>query len=259
MLHPGVMDVMVGSEKVRALDTPNPTARDVWKLEEALYRVEQDYDLVIIDTPPSLNALTRTAWVASDRVLVVSEPAMFSVVAAYRAVSAIKEMQEKLNPRVSTAGIVVNRYLEGNPEHEFRLGELKEVFANGLMQPYFNDIPQVQQAQGAGRPIHLWPGEVAKGIADGFDHILNQVVASFTLKPDNNLNSNAAAESRFNRFKKVMRGSGLESVIQLESPIDQMAANQAAIDKIIEIQQSEEAIVIDTPQYVYVPGGKKRY
>lgn len=258
MLHPGVMDVMVGSEKVRALDTPNPTARDVWKLEEALYRVEQDYDLVIIDTPPSLNALTRTAWVASDRVLVVSEPAMFSVVAAYRAVSAIKEMQQKLNPRVSTAGVVVNRYIEGNPEHEFRLGELKEVFDNGLMQPYFQDIPQVQQAQGAGRPIHLWPGEVAKSIADGFDHTLNQVLASFTMQPDLS-SSSIASESRLNRFKKVMRGSGLESVIEFESPVDHMAANQAAIDKIIQIQKGEEAIVIDTPQYVYVPGGKKRY
>lgn len=254
LLHPGVMDVMVGSEKIRALDTPNPSVRDLWKLEEALYRVESDYDLVIIDTPPSLNALTRTAWAASDRVLVVSEPAMFSVVASYRAVSAIKEMQAKLNPRVATAGVVVNRYLEGNQEHEFRLGELKEVFGNGLLQPYFEDIPQVQQAQGAGRPIHLWPGDVAQRIASSFDHVLNQVIASF------NLHQPAEPQqttSRFSRFKKVMRGSGLESVIKFESDEDKISGNQDAINRIIEMQNTEEAIKIETPTYVYVPGGRK--
>lgn len=254
LLHPGVMDVMVGSEKIRSLDTPNPSVRELWKLEEALYRVEEDYDLVIIDTPPSLNALTRTAWAASDRVLVVSEPAMFSVVASYRAVSAIKEMQAKLNPRVSTAGVVVNRYLEGNQEHEFRLGELKEVFGNGLIQPYFDDIPQVQQAQGAGRPIHLWPGDVAQRIATSFDHVLNQVIASFNL---NQPVEQQPSTSRFSRFKKVMRGSGLESVIKFESAEEKISGNQETINKIIELQSSEEAITIETPTYVYVPGGKK--
>ena len=47
--------------------------RDVWKLEEALATVEADYDLVLIDCAPSLNALTRTAWAASDRVVVIGD------------------------------------------------------------------------------------------------------------------------------------------------------------------------------------------
>jgi MinD-like ATPase involved in chromosome partitioning or flagellar assembly len=254
MLHPGVMNVMVGSEKTRELDTPNPSIRDLWKLEEALFRVEDEYDLVIIDTPPSLNALTRSAWAASDRVLVVSEPAMFSVVASYRAVSAIKETQARLNPRVATAGVVVNRYIQGNPEHEFRLGELTEVFGPGLFKPYFEDIPQVQQAQGAGRPIHLWPGEVAQRIADSFDHVLNQVIASFSLTPAIGF---TGKETRSGRVRKIRRGSGLDSVIQFESATDKLASNQEAIDRIIAMQSSEDAINIDAPQYVYVPGGKK--
>ena len=50
-----------------------------------LANVEADYDLVLIDCAPSLNALTRTAWAASDRVTVVTEPGLFSVAAADRA------------------------------------------------------------------------------------------------------------------------------------------------------------------------------
>ena len=57
----------------------------VTKLEEALALIESEYDLVLVDCAPSLNALTRTAWAASDRVAVVTEPGLFSVAAADRA------------------------------------------------------------------------------------------------------------------------------------------------------------------------------
>ncbi len=81
---------MVGSPSAINFDGPHPSIRDIWKLEEALANVEQDYELVLIDCAPSLNALTRTAWAASDRVTVVTEPGLFSVAAADRALRAIE-------------------------------------------------------------------------------------------------------------------------------------------------------------------------
>ncbi|WP_441307041.1 ParA family protein [Curtobacterium sp. Csp2] len=57
----GKVDVLVGSPSAINFDGPHPSIRDIWKLEEALANVEQDYELVLIDCAPSLNALTRTA------------------------------------------------------------------------------------------------------------------------------------------------------------------------------------------------------
>ena len=88
------IDVMVGSPSAINFDGPHPTTREIWKLEEALATIEADYDLVLIDCPPSFNALTRTAWAASDRVLVVTEPGLFSVAAADRALRAIEEVRK---------------------------------------------------------------------------------------------------------------------------------------------------------------------
>ena len=171
------MDVMVGSPRSLLLDNPAPTVSDVWRLEEVLTQIEDEYDLVIIDTPPSINALTRTAWVASDRVVVVTEPSLYSVIAADRARKAIAEISAKLTPRLQLLGVVVNRLRPQSNEHDYRLKELKEMFGEQLLMPYFEERAAIQQSTGAARPIHAWPAEGAAEIAKGFDWLLAGALA----------------------------------------------------------------------------------
>lgn len=166
------MDVMVGSPRSLLLDNPAPTVADVWKLEEVLTQIEDEYDLVIIDTPPSINALTRTAWVASDRVIVVTEPSLYSVIAADRARKAIAEISAKLSPRLQLLGVVVNRLRPQSNEHDYRVKELKDMFGEQLLMPYFEERAAMQQSTGAARPIHTWPAEGAAEAAKGFDWLL---------------------------------------------------------------------------------------
>ena len=166
------MDVLIGSPRSLLLDNPAPTVADVWKLEDVLTQIEDEYDLVIIDTPPSINALTRTAWVASDRVILVTEPSLYSVIAADRARKAIAEISAKLSPRLKLLGVVVNRLRSQSNEHDYRLRELKEMFGDQLLMPYFEERAAIQQATGAARPIHAWPAEGAPEVAKGFDWLL---------------------------------------------------------------------------------------
>ena len=210
----GKIDVMIGSPRALNFDTPNPTLRDVWKLEEALSRVEKDYDLVIIDTPPSINGLTRTAWVASDRVLIVSEPSIFSVVAADRAMRAIDELRKGLTPRLQALGVVINRVRLQSKEHEFRVNELKQMFGDQLLSVQLEERASLQQAQGAARPIHNWPGENAVEIATIFDEILEAAMVSFEDSIGKRVVKN---EKRFARLTKIMRGQNLDEVLEIEA------------------------------------------
>ena len=174
--HPGKIDVLIGSPAATNFDGPSPTVRDIWKLEEALALVENEYDLVLIDTAPSLNALARTAWVASDRVAIVTEPALFSVAAADRALRAIEEIRRGLSPRLQPLGIIVNRWREQSAEHRFRLREMQEMFGPLVLAPALPERTALQQAQGAAKPVYLWPGDTAVEAAAMFDQILDRVV-----------------------------------------------------------------------------------
>jgi cellulose biosynthesis protein BcsQ len=202
------MDVLVGSPRSLLLDNPAPTVDDVWKLEQVLVGLEDEYDLVIVDTPPSINALTRTAWVASDRVILVTEPALYSVIAADRARKAILEISAKLSPRLELLGVVVNRFRPQSHEHDYRIKELKEIFGDQLLMPYFEERAAVQQATGAARPIHSWPAEGAAEIARGFDWLLAGAISEMEQAGEN--------RSRVGVVDRSMRGSALDEIIPVQ-------------------------------------------
>ncbi len=172
----GKIDVMIGSPSAINFDGPHPSIRDIWKLEEALANVEHDYELVLIDCAPSLNALTRTAWAASDRVAVVTEPGLFSVAAADRALRAIEEIRRGLSPRLQPLGIIVNRARVQSLEHQFRIKELRDMFGPLVLSPQLPERTSLQQAQGAAKPLHVWPGESAQEMAHNFDLLLERVL-----------------------------------------------------------------------------------
>lgn len=172
--QPGVLDVMLGSEASTDHDYAT-RPRAMRSLGTALAKMPW-YDLVIVDCPPSLGGLTRTGLVASDRALVVSEPAIFSVAAADRALRAIEALRGEEAPHLQPLGILVNRYRERSPEHRYRLEEMTGLFGPLVLRPPLPDRSALQQAQGATTPVHQWHGYGGAELATAFDTHLDRVL-----------------------------------------------------------------------------------
>jgi cellulose biosynthesis protein BcsQ len=166
-----------------------------------------------------MNGLTRTAWISSDRVLIVTEPGLFSVVAAERAMRAIDTLKNGLTPRLQPLGVVINRIRANSKEHEFRIKELTDLFGPDLLTVQIEEKSTIQQAQGAARAIHTWPGETAANLAKIFDDLLDGALISFAKPLDRRTIKN---HKRFAKLSRIMRGQKWsEEIFEIE-PAEQI-------------------------------------
>jgi cellulose biosynthesis protein BcsQ len=137
------------------------------------------YDLVLVDSPPSLGGLTRNALAASHVALVVAEPSLFALQGAAAALDAI-ELVRSDNLRLRPAGILVNKLRTQSVEHRFRHDELRRTYPDLVLEPPLLDRTAVQQAEGACVPVQAWrsPGarEVSDALDDHLDHLLTRPV-----------------------------------------------------------------------------------
>jgi chromosome partitioning protein len=75
-------------------------------LTKALVAVEEDYDWVFVDTPPSLGLLTVNALTAADQVIVPVQCEYLSMRGLLQLQNTLAMIRENLNPDVQIAGIL---------------------------------------------------------------------------------------------------------------------------------------------------------
>jgi chromosome partitioning protein len=79
-------------------------------LEKALAPVRDNYDYVLIDTPPSLGLLTINALVASNGVIVPVQCEYLSLRGLVQLENTLSMIRENLNPEVGIVGILPTMY-----------------------------------------------------------------------------------------------------------------------------------------------------
>jgi chromosome partitioning protein len=193
------LDVMVGAEQAERHNHPEPGPAQVGRLKRALQRLDRldadggidgtdgideepidPYRLIVIDCPPSLGQLTRSALAAADRAVLVTDPTMFAVSGVQRAFDAVQTERQRSNPELQPLGVLINRVRPRNAEHDFRIGELRELFGPLVLPGVLPDRSAIQQAQGACMPIQRWDTPGAREISGHFDALLGRIVRSRT-------------------------------------------------------------------------------
>lgn len=96
------------------------------RLKEALAQVADDYDLILIDSPPSLDQLTINALTAADAVAVVTHSKLFSANGLAQLLDTIEDVRHYYNPDLYVGAIIVNQHEEQTVSGKSWLGELRE-------------------------------------------------------------------------------------------------------------------------------------
>ena len=103
------IDVVPAQRELASREADSAAGRE-FHLKTAMESAIDDYDVVLIDCPPSLGALTLSALTAASAVLVVSEPRASSVDGVTELTTTINTVQRYYNPTLTVAGILINRW-----------------------------------------------------------------------------------------------------------------------------------------------------
>jgi chromosome partitioning protein len=99
-------------------------------LRRALAKAPDEYDLILIDCPPSLGLLTVNALVAADHALVTAEAQYFALQGVEQAMEVVELARDGLNDELSLLGVLLNLADMRTVHSREALASLKERFGD---------------------------------------------------------------------------------------------------------------------------------
>ncbi|WP_334173234.1 ParA family protein [Sinomonas sp.] len=122
-------------------------------LASALRKVENDYDLVIIDCQPSLGLLTVNALSAAHGVIIPLICEFFALRAVALLVETIEKVQDRLNPRLVVDGVLATMYDSRTLHSREVLARLIEAFGDKVFDSVIKRTIKFADATVAAEPI----------------------------------------------------------------------------------------------------------
>ncbi|HEX9944055.1 MAG TPA: ParA family protein [Thermoanaerobaculia bacterium] len=81
-----------------------------YRLKDELQRVQDDYDYIVIDTPPTLGIITVNALVAATHVLIPIQASYFALEGTDDLLETIDKIKVRANPQLQLLGALITMY-----------------------------------------------------------------------------------------------------------------------------------------------------
>lgn len=122
-------------------------------LQTAIESVATDYDVVIIDCPPSLNMLTVNALTAAHGVLIPVQCEFYALEGLSALLDTVEQIQESVNPTLEIFGIVRTMYDPRNSLTRDVSKQLGQYFGESLLKTTIPRNVRVAEAPSHGVPV----------------------------------------------------------------------------------------------------------
>ncbi|MBF0194548.1 MAG: ParA family protein [Magnetococcales bacterium] len=124
-------------------------------LKRALATIQEDYDLIILDCPPSLGLLTLNCLVAADSIVVPLQCEFLAMEGLSQLLKTVDIVKKKLNPELTIEGVVLTMFSQGEGQNNQVAMEVRSHMGEGVFKTVIPRRFEVSESPSYGKPV-VW-------------------------------------------------------------------------------------------------------
>jgi len=125
-------------------------------LKEEIKKINEEYDFIIIDCPPSLGLLSLNALTASQTVIIPIQCEYYSLEGVGQLIDTIRLVNKTLNSKLDIEGVLLNMF-DGRTNLSIQVvEEVKKYFKNKVYRTVIPRNIRLAEAPSFGQPIMLY-------------------------------------------------------------------------------------------------------
>ena len=126
------------------------------RLKTCLAKVRDEYDFILVDSPPSLGLLTVNSLTASDSVIIPLQCEYLALEGLTQLITAIRLVQDHLNPSLRIEGVLLTMFDARLSLSRQVAEEARKFFADRVYKTVIPRNVRLSEAPSFGKPIVLY-------------------------------------------------------------------------------------------------------
>lgn len=131
-------------------------------LKKAVASAKDDYDYVIIDSPPSLSLLTVNGMIAADYLILPVQTEFYALEGVAQLLESMKMVKKAMNPDLQLLGVVATMYDKRTSLSAEVLAEVRKYFKDKVFETSIPRNVRVAEAPSHGVPVGAYD-KLSKG------------------------------------------------------------------------------------------------
>ncbi len=127
-----------------------------YNLKNALIRIKNNYDYILLDCPPSLGLITVNALTASDTILIPMQCEYFALEGLSQLMATVRQVKRRYNPTLDIEGILLTMFDKRlNLTNQVK-NEVEKYYPGRVFQTVIPRGVRISEAPSYGQPIQYY-------------------------------------------------------------------------------------------------------
>jgi chromosome partitioning protein len=145
------------------------------RMFDAIVRIRDEYDFILIDCPPSLGLITLNMLAAADALLIPLQCEYYALEGLSQLLNTVHLIQRGVNPQLGIDGVLLTMYDARLNLSRQVAADAREYFGNSVFETVVPRNVRLAEAPSFGKPIVLY--DVASVGAQAYMAVANELMA----------------------------------------------------------------------------------